>query len=154
MSRPRVPMFRAHLRLRLTSANTREHWRARSRRCKRERGIARMACVAARYWFSCSAEHPLTVTFTRVAPRPLDDDNLAFACKALRDGVADALGLRSDNLPCVRWHYQQRRGNPGEYAVEIRIEPPVTSPAQGEFHQLGSKGAVTYGCQGKTDGAG
>lgn len=65
---------------------------------------------------------PVVVTITRVAPRALDDDNLAYAAKAIRDGIADALGVR-DNDPRVSWRYEQRKPERGcKPAVEIRVE--------------------------------
>lgn len=107
-----------------SAANLREKWQVRHRRVKAEREQVRMA------WFATPPgkrvyvrlDDALTVTFVRVAPRPLDDDNLAFACKGLRDQIADTLGLPNDRDPRVQWRYEQRRGKPGEYAVEVRIE--------------------------------
>ena len=65
---------------------------------------------------------PVTVTIVRIAPRALDDDNLAYAAKAIRDGVADGLGVR-DNDPRVSWRYEQRKPAKGcKPAVEIRVE--------------------------------
>jgi hypothetical protein len=72
---------------------------------------------------------PQTVTLTRIAPRAFDDDNLAASFKAVRDGVADALGVK-DNDSRVRWVYAQRRGLPREYSVEIRIEPEAADATQ------------------------
>lgn len=63
---------------------------------------------------------PVDVTLTRIAPRELDDDNLAYAFKAVRDGVADALGLKNDRDPRVSWSYSQERG---KAAVRITLEP-------------------------------
>jgi hypothetical protein len=68
---------------------------------------------------------PLVVTLTRVTPRELDDgDNLATSLKAVRDGVADYLGLRSDRDPRVAWRYAQTHGAPHEYAVRVALEAP------------------------------
>jgi hypothetical protein len=58
------------------------------------------------------------VTLTRVSPRKLDDDNAIAGFKPVRDGVADAFGLRDDHK-CLSWVYLQRKGPP---AIEIRIE--------------------------------
>jgi hypothetical protein len=96
-------------------ANQREHWRSRSRRTKNERQVA--------YW---AFEHPgkplpYAVTMTRIAPRALDDDNVRGALKAVRDGIAERLGI-DDRDPRVAWRYEQRRGKPKEYAVHVRIE--------------------------------
>lgn len=65
---------------------------------------------------------PVTVTIVRIAPRALDDDNLAYAAKAIRDGIADALGVRDNDLR-VSWRYEQRKPAKGcKPAVEIRVE--------------------------------
>lgn len=63
-----------------------------------------------------------TVTFTRIAPRELDDDNLRSSFKSIRDGVADAFGC-SDRDPRLLFEYAQERGRPHEYAVRITITP-------------------------------
>lgn len=69
---------------------------------------------------------PATVKLTRVAPsNGLDDDNLRGALKSVRDGIADALGV-DDRDPRVTWEYDQRRGKPREYAVEVEIRRMVT----------------------------
>lgn len=94
-------------------ANQREHWRVRHKRSQEERMVAKSHCGE----FTL----PCTVTMTRIAPRFLDDDNIRGACKAVRDGIADRLGI-DDRDPRVAWRYEQRRGRPKEYAVHVRIE--------------------------------
>lgn len=93
-------------------ANKREHW---ARRAERTR-LHRFAAIAV-------PAHPLpcVVTLTRIAPRALDDDNLRSAFKALRDGVADRLGVK-DNDPRVRWEYVQERGKAKHYAARVDIK--------------------------------
>lgn len=92
-------------------ANKREHWGDRSRRTKAHR-LAALAVPV----------HPLpcVVTLVRVAPRALDDDNLSSGFKALRDGIADRLGVK-DNDPRVTWRYRQERGKRKEYAARVVI---------------------------------
>lgn len=94
-------------------ANRREHWSVRARRTKAHR-MAALAVPA----------HPLpcVVTLTRIAPRKLDDDNLASGFKALRDGIADRLGV-DDGDARVRFVYRQERGKRKEYAARVTIEP-------------------------------
>jgi crossover junction endodeoxyribonuclease RusA len=93
-------------------ANKREHWGKKAARTK----LHRFAALAIQ-------PHPLpcVVTLIRVAPRQLDDDNLASGFKALRDGIADRLGVK-DNDPRVQWKYAQVRGKAKEYAARVRIE--------------------------------
>jgi len=93
-------------------ANQREHWAKRAKRCKAERDAARLMCPP--------FDLPCEVTITRIAPRGLDDDNLRGAGKAIRDGIADRLGV-DDRSPLVEWRYAQRRGKPKEYAVLIEL---------------------------------
>ena len=99
-------------------ANLREHWRPKAARAKSHRTQA---------WAELRAADkeprllgPVVVTFTRIAPRPLDDDNLRSALKAVRDGVADWLGV-PDNDPRIRWEYRQERQASKFYAVAVEI---------------------------------
>lgn len=111
-SDPALPVY-VELPLRIESvANRREHWAAKARRTKAHR----LAALAV-------PEHPLpcVVTLIRVAPRKLDDDNLASGFKALRDGIADRLGV-DDADPRVTWKYGQVRGKAKEYAARVKIE--------------------------------
>lgn len=67
---------------------------------------------------------PCTVTLTRISPRPLDDDNLAYAFKGIRDFVADKLiprlaKGRADGDPRIEWRYRQEKGNPPKIRVEF-----------------------------------
>lgn len=79
---------------------------------------------------------PLHVTIQRISPRKLDDDNLVGACKALRDGVADAFELRDDH-DLLSWSCEQAQASlvSVKWAVGIRI---VLTP-------LGHKDARTHG---------
>ncbi|NIA07165.1 MAG: hypothetical protein GWP14_05955 [Actinobacteria bacterium] len=105
-----------------SEANLRQHWAKRARRARKQRQAAwllvRAACNRADISFSSG---PITVTLTRLAPRRLDCDNLASSLKAVRDGVADALGT-DDGSSRIKWRYDQRKGQPGEYAVLVEIE--------------------------------
>jgi hypothetical protein len=98
-------------------ANLRESWQAKSRRTRMQR-------EAAHWQLKATGEQPLpgplTVTLTRIGPRPLDDDNLAGGFKAVRDGVADWLG-RDDADPLLTWRYAQERGEPKTYACRIEV---------------------------------
>ncbi|MFK3647926.1 hypothetical protein ACI2IY_05740 [Lysobacter enzymogenes] len=96
----------------VSEANKREHWRYRQRRSK--------ACRSAAVAVPNGIALPCAVHLTRIAPRKLDDDNLQSGFKALRDGIADRLGIK-DNDPRVTWSYDQERGKPHEYAARITI---------------------------------
>lgn len=104
-----------------SAANLREHWATKHRRVSRQRLV-----VGAEVRNALHARHvlpPIEVSLCRVAPRPLDGDNLQSAFKSIRDGVTDGLGLRDDRERVgLSWSYSQRKGKPKEHAVEIRVE--------------------------------
>lgn len=129
-----IPADAVALGMRLPSvANLREHWAAKARRT----GHHRRASFALTRSATSEAERSAlvaagcVVTLTRQAPRALDNDNLAAAFKAVRDGVAAALGI-DDRDPRVRWAYAQERG---PAAVRIRLEPASAArqPPAGEL---------------------
>ena len=98
-----------------SGANMREHWRARAKRVSGQRFAARCAVGTVA---PVNAKIPTWITFTRISPRPLDTDNLAYACKAYRDGVADVFGV-PDNHPGFDWRYAQAKDGK---AKGLRIE--------------------------------
>lgn len=96
--------------------NDRMHWRKRSKIVKAQRSAA---CLAVK---SVNKPFPCVVTMTRMSAGELDDDNLQGACKAIRDGIADAYGL-ADNDAGFQWRYHQERVKRGRFGVRIQIEP-------------------------------
>ena len=114
--------FTFSLPLRLVSTlNVQEHWAKRAKRTKLHRQAGRLGMLPfLGLVMRPSASHPMRVTLTRVAPRRLDSDNLSASCKALRDGIADALRV-DDGSPWVQWCYGQREGKPKEYAVTVDV---------------------------------
>ena len=106
-------------------ANLRLHWAAKAKVFKSQRHATGFALRGtARHWLTHwkgmrdNERLCLHVTLTRVAPRELDDDNLASAFKAIRDEVAAFVGL-DDGSKRFTWAYRQERGL---YAVRIRLE--------------------------------
>jgi hypothetical protein len=97
-------------------ANMRLHWAAKARLVKsqRQKAFNALASVAA------PPAPPCTIVLTRVAPRALDGDNLQSGFKAVRDGVADWLGV-DDGSKLVEWQYRQRSGGVKVYKVEIEV---------------------------------
>ena len=91
-----------------------ESWRGRHLMTVTKKGKPTFRLVS-------DSNHRCVVTITRIAPRALDDDNLAASAKHVRDGIADAMGL-DDRDPRVRWRYAQRSDGRGVYGVEIRID--------------------------------
>jgi hypothetical protein len=111
----------------VTGLNAREHWRARARRVEKER------LAVARYWQTIAwswrrelellvkAGDYFVVTLTRIGPRKCDSDNLQGALKAVRDQVAEELGL-DDGDERLEWRYEQEQRGRGVLGVRVRIE--------------------------------
>ena len=100
-----------------SSLNLREHFRKKANRNSSHRASAWFALKGAKV----RPALPCTVTLTRIAPRQLDDDNLAGGFKSVRDGIADWLGV-DDRDPRVKWRYEQERGKPRQYTAMATIE--------------------------------
>jgi hypothetical protein len=65
---------------------------------------------------------PLLVTLTRLSAGTMDDDGLASSLKAVRDGVAQAVGIDDGDRARLRFRYEQRKVPRGGFGVEVRIE--------------------------------
>ena len=102
----------------VSEANQREHWGKKAARAKVHRRMT-AAILLAKVGKCQPNDPPDCITLTRIAPRSLDSDNLAGSFKAVRDGIQDWCGVNDRDLVFV---YAQRRGKPGEYAVEIAME--------------------------------
>ena len=106
-----------HLPLKIESnANLREHWHARAKRTKMQRWTAGCAVAVSKDWKLPAGR--FTVRLVRIGRRLLDDDNLCSGFKAIRDGVADGLGVK-DNNPRIKWMYAQEKGK--EYSCRIEL---------------------------------
>ena len=106
-----------------SEANRREHWAAKAKRTKEQRIAARWFCGAK--MIGGGLRPPLSITLTRISPRKLDTDNLARSMKAVRDGIADALGI-DDGDDRLEWRYAQRKGRAKEYSVDVEISGKET----------------------------
>ena len=103
--------------LRLVSeANARGSWHGGATRAAKQRSIVAL------FFRSLRCEVPCNVRIVRVAPSRLDDDNLARAAKAVRDELAEWLGV-DDGDPRVSWSVAQARSGVREYAVRIIVRP-------------------------------
>lgn len=103
----------------VSEANQREHWGKKAARAKKQRKATATLLLAKFGKAVPRVRPPDCITLTRIAPRSLDSDNLAGSFKAIRDGIQDWCGVNDRDLVFV---YAQRRGKPGEYAVEIAME--------------------------------
>lgn len=99
-------------------ANLREHWGKRSSRARDHRRVGFLKTRDALWGNSYAL--PVVVLLVRYGVRDLDSDNLASAFKALRDGIADALGM-DDGDKRITWLYEQTRCKRGEEAVRIHL---------------------------------
>ncbi len=97
-------------------ANAREHWSAKARRVKAERTATGWALVR-----FAPVVLPCRVTFTRLSPGTLDDDNVRDASKGIRDEVAKWLGV-DDRDPRVVWCYEQEKTR---MKTKTRLADPI-----------------------------
>lgn len=93
----------------------------RTRDAIRRKGEVKAAVLAALPRLLAPLPLPAVVTLTRVGTgtRPLDDDNLRRALKAVRDVVAGWLGA-DDADPRIRWKYGQRRGWTPAVVIDLK----------------------------------
>jgi hypothetical protein len=103
--------------------NVREQHFVRAKRVKQQREVVTLALRT----MARRPTLPVTVTLQRIAERPLDDDNLAFACKAIRDAIAEWLGCKDGPRDPVRWSYGQLRCKHGFQAIRITIRPGLAA---------------------------
>ena len=96
------------------------HWSASSAKRKRDREAVFFA------WYKAGRPRPpgraVLVTFTRISPRALDDDNLSNAFKAMRDELAKILGQDDGPRSTLRWAYTQEKGPPKTHRVRVELE--------------------------------
>ncbi len=100
-----------------SSLNSREHWRVKAARVKRERAMVRIVLSSRN-----PSPLPVVVTLTRCSPGTLDDDNAVGAMKAVRDEVAAWLGV-DDRDPRVTWKVKQARMPKLRSGTIVRVEP-------------------------------
>lgn len=99
--------------------NDRMHWRKRARFVRSERDTA---CMMVKPQLAMLDRSPLPaiVTITRHSAGTLDDDNLQGALKSVRDGIADALGVK-DNDKRIYWFYRQAKCKLRDFGVTVEI---------------------------------
>lgn len=132
--------------------NLREHWAVKAKRVARERAIAALA-FRAMIADLAGIGRADVVTFTRIAPRLVDSDNLQNAFKATRDELAAFLGVSDAPRGGVDWRYAQERGPPTKRGIPpyygVRIEVEITSgetskvpPDSGDLSSVGRDATV------------
>jgi hypothetical protein len=90
----------------VSEANRRDHWAKKAKRAKEQRLFTG---AHLRLWCDKPAL-PCTIVLTRISSRALDDDNLRGALKAVRDSIAEWLGVDDGPTGPITWEYAQERG--------------------------------------------
>ena len=111
----------------VSELNRRDHWAVKYRRATRQKRMAHAHTLkhAHRLRARARADRDLCllvklVRIMRRRQRPYDGDNLQSGFKAIRDGIAEALGI-DDGSYRIDWQYDQERGD-GKGMVRIAIE--------------------------------
>lgn len=109
---------------RALSPNSRAHWRRKASAVAVARADANWITKASHGFAGaqksvCANEDPIPVTMTFYPPdkRHRDDDNMIGSAKALRDGIADALGV-NDRRFRTAYHFGEPE-KPGRVEVVI-----------------------------------
>jgi hypothetical protein len=102
----------------ISEANQREHWAIKTKRKKAQQRAVELTWLA----HKLRVAPPVIITMTRVGVRKLDPDNLAGSFKHVQDQIAKQLGVDDGDERKVRWIYQQRKGLPKQYLLEVKIE--------------------------------
>jgi hypothetical protein len=111
MSHVNIPGLRI-----VSESNAHEHWRKRQKRAKEQRGLV---CLVLRSKAS-KPTIPCTIRLTRIAPRKLDQGNIAAALKHAQDGCADWLGIDDRRDDLVKYEYLQEQVSK-TYGLRIEI---------------------------------
>ncbi len=109
----------------VSEMNRRDHWAVKHRRATRQKQSAyahtikhgHRLCARARGNAACFLVK--LVRIMRRRQRPFDGDNLQSAFKAIRDGIADALGI-DDGSDRLTWEYSQEKGD-GKGMVRVAL---------------------------------
>lgn len=101
----------------VSESNAHEHWRKRAKRAKEHRYTTALMCRAN----LAKPSIPCRIRLTRIAPRKLDQGNYPGSLKHVQDGVADWIGIDDRHDHLVKYEYDQKRGQPREYAVMVEV---------------------------------
>jgi hypothetical protein len=107
-----------------SESNVREHWSKKNRRAN---GSPKKGILGQRQLtrFMCQSHFdkpstPCTIKLTRIAPRKLDQGNIAAAFKHVQDGCADWLGIDDRRDDLVKYEYLQEQKSK-TYGLRIEI---------------------------------
>lgn len=118
-------MVKVKIPIRIYSPNMNVSWHKRYKRNKDQRNTI-WAYIISSGQDLHHIKLPCVVRFTRVSPGHLDEDNLLFSFKSIRDFIADKLipGLapgQADGSPKIKWEYYQEKSRK-EYAMILEIQ--------------------------------
>jgi len=109
----------------VSELNTRDHYMKVHKRRSQQRRDA--------HWLMKGNDKPslpVSIKLTRISPRRLDHgDNLNASMKAIRDGIADWLGV-DDGNERIFWDYFQTRPSKGETGVLVRVRELTSTKAR------------------------
>lgn len=105
----------------VSEANQRDHWRALADRKRAQKDEIKISLHGFLSFYAVSL--PCVVRLTRIGAKALDDDNLAISFKAIRDQLAELIGV-DDGSEMIRWQYDQVVDRLAGYGVKIEILRP------------------------------
>lgn len=104
----------------VSEMNRRDHWSAVHKRKAGQRYETSIEWKKAVHGQKVAL--PCRVVLTRIAPKVLDSDNLASALKAVRDEVANQLGVDDSTLSLAQFECRQKVVGRREYRVLIDVQ--------------------------------
>lgn len=112
------------------SPNGRGHWRTKAKHVKEHRARARVATRAAlgEHYHAKGLPVPAFVGYTLAHFFPTvrfrDDDNADGACKAYRDGIAEALQVDDIDLPKLALSTRAKDAANPRVEITLHVSPP------------------------------
>lgn len=113
-----------HVRNRANGGHGNRYAIARERRAART--LARDAVEVSRACRDAPKSLPVHVTIVRYGAGTMDEDGLLNSLKSVRDGVADAYGVK-DNDPRISFEYDQKTAPQHCHGVRVEFSRPRTS---------------------------
>lgn len=109
----------------VSEANCRDHWRTKHKRSSRARFFGK-ALTPAGVTLPCHVE----LTRYGSGSRALDDDNLRGALKAIRDGIAERIGVDDGDIMRITFGYAQAKCKRGEEHTRVVIRCGKDHPSR------------------------
>ena len=120
--------------------NERLHWAAKAKAKAAERaatyGSALVQLGPEGLWTLAKLPLPLVVRFTRIGRRPMDDDNIAGACKAIRDEVRQLFGAEAAASVRVQYGGSVKAGTIAELMAQPDVDGALVGGASLEVRSF------------------